>query len=607
MLPRVAVLGAITVVVTTLGGGCSSPPGVETQTPYELGREALKVKDFTTASTQLNVAINSARDFVFTEAYLERAECHLLMALEVQGDATLREQGLKQALDDLQVVLRQEDLGSETEIRARCLVGKTHLARGDVQGAEKAFQDLLEVGASPEARKYQLEAFRELGWILFDRARALGKNPATAEEELAAQEEYRRAQERFSQGLELEPLDEGCNLGKGISLRARGQDGDAIGYLEKCVTLTEARTAFNFRGHYHLALALERQKGYQEKSLEHYRRAIEQDTQQTFLPLYQHLVEVLLVYVPFEDPQFSWFFDHLLGFAGSDPGYWSSVEAFGESLRRLGTPAHRESGLLARAVARARNNKVDGAVEDALELMRATDGSLLLGRVFPNQPRRPEFLYGRAMVLYAAKRHQELAAFFEDPIFRSTDPAITENEAFQKALVIEGKNIVALWLEQNEGRDKLTDEERTRRDAFLARAREAFLNYHKHRADDVDVALALGAVQELLEEYSKASAKYAEIAKANPANDEAFRRLVRLHEGRLLNPLQVTEAWIALLGYTGQDHSILDYVKRTEVAVRQQALLYCQGCGRKGSEGDVFCLECGRKIGIQIADSGGAK
>jgi hypothetical protein len=59
----------------------------------------------------------------------------------------------------------------------------------------------------------------------------------------------------------------------------------------------------------------------------------------------------------------------------------------------------------------------------------------------------------------------------------------------------------------------------------------------------------------------------------------------------------LTEAWIVLRGYAGQDEEIREYLRRTQIAIQADTLLYCRGCGRKGAEGDLACIECGRQIG----------
>ncbi len=586
--------------------GCETLPHPESQTPYELGRDAAKMKDYATAVTQLTVAINNARDYVFTEAYFERGECYLQMAMNTE-DPPARDQHLQLALEDFNHVLKSEELGACNNSRANVLIGRTFMAKLDFKAAEQAFRKVLEFEVEPSARESILAAHRDLGWILLEAARTSLKPDLTAEEEIKLQEEFRKAQEHFSRGLEIHDEDEECNLGKGICLHCRGQDGEAIRYLRKSTDLSESRNSANPRGHYYLALALELQHGYQDKALEHYRRAVEQDSRQSFTQLYNHLVKVLLVYVPFEAPQFRWFFDNMLAFTGGDRTYWSNVEEFAGGLIEGRTVGMKEAGFLARAVARARNLKVDAAVSDALLLSDQPDFLQLLIRIFPNQPRRAESLYGRALTLFGSKRHKELANFFKEPAFETPDPALTESEYFQKALVIDGRNILALWLERGSRNGPLTVGQKTERDSYLSRAIAAFQTYLTSHPDDREVALALGGAQEETDDFSKASVRYAELGKKNPADDEVFRRLVRLHTGRLLNPQQMTDAWVALLRYAGNDPEIREYVQRQKDALVSQITLYCRGCGRKGSEGDVLCLECGKQIGVATAPLTGSE
>lgn len=591
----------VALAVTLAALGCESPPRLESQTPFELGRDAARIKDYATAVAQLTVAINNARDYVFTEAYLERGECQLRKASSTE-DPTERELGLQAAFDDVSVVLKEDKLPGVTRARALALQGRTLLEKRDSVGAQQAFERIIELELELDDWAFLLVAHRELGRIFQARALAGKKADETALDEMRAQDEFLRAQRHFSRGLEIDADDPECNLGKGICLRYRGQDRDAIRYLARNTALSDARGGINDpRGHFHLGLALELQKGYQEKALEHFRRAAEQDSLQTFTPLYAHLVQVLLVYVPFEDPQFSWFFDKMLAFSGDDAEYWTSLENLADELARGTSSARKEAGLFARAVARARIAKIDAAVADALALSASPTFVQILARVFPIQPRRPELLYGRALALFGAGRHEELATFFEDPVFRLPDPNLVDNEHFRKAQVIEGKNIIALWLARDISKIQLTDQQKAERDNYLARAITIFQTYLSRYADDRDITLAMGEAQELTDEPYKASQSYARIGKSNPEDADAFRRLTRLHNSGVLNAQQSTEAWIALLGYTGNDEEILAHLQRTGLSLRSQALQYCTGCGRKGAEGDVLCQECGRQIGNAAA------
>ncbi len=583
-------LGAI------LGLGCSAPPRPESHTPFELGRKAASVKDYSTAISQLSVAVNNARDYVFTTAYLERGDCYLKVGTSAE-DLVTREQNLKNAIEDFNLVLKQPELLLEEKARALVLRGKTLLVGGNVKEAEESFLGIIGIELGPSDVHYRLEAHRELGWILLESARGTTRREETAEEEILRQDNFRSAQDHFSRGLEIDADEEDCNLGKGICLHSRGQDREALSFLAKCVSIAEARGTPNPRGHYYFALALELQKGFQEKALEHYRKAVEQDALQAFTPLYSHLVKVLLVYVPFEDPQFRWFLDKMLSYGGDDRDYWESVEALAARLAADSLEARKESGVFARALARARNRKVAAAVEDALLLRDLPNFLDLLSRIFPNRSKRSDYLYGRALTLLGAKKHAELEAFFEDGVFHSPEPALLESDHYQSTLVLEGKNIVARWLENRSSTTPLSPQEKLERDRTLGRARDAFRGFLEKHAEDQDVAMALGEVQELLEAFPAAFLSYALIAREVPDHTEAFRRIQKLHSGRLLPAKDLTEAWIVLRGYAGQDEEIREYLRRTQIAIQADALLYCRGCGRKGAEGDLVCVECGRQIG----------
>src|SRR4029434_2978533 len=215
---------------------------------------------------------------------------------------------------------------------------------------------------------YRLEAHRELGWILLDRARSSRKKDGSASEEILSEDRYREAQEQFSSGLEIDPDDEQCNLGKGMCLHFRNLNREAIFYLERSVALSEAKGNREHRGHFYLGRAIEETQLLQAKAADQFRKSVEQDTEQAFTPLYAHLVSVLPVYVRFEDPQFQWFLDRMLAFAGEDASYWAHVETFASGLASDTSPDRQHVGWYARALARARSGKIEKAVEDAQRL-----------------------------------------------------------------------------------------------------------------------------------------------------------------------------------------------------------------------------------------------
>lgn len=576
--------------------GCADPPGVETRTPFDLGKEAAAQEDFGTAVVQLSLAIENSRPYFFTQGYLERGTCFLEIAKH-DRDADSRERNLSSALEDFKAVLGAAEVAPEVRARAMSQQGTAFRLKGDMAGAEASFRQIISMPPSPSALEYRLVAHRTLGWILFEAAQAAAGDPGEAGGEVERQEKYRQSQEQFAKGLELDPEDEECNLGKGMCLHFRGQNGEATNFLSKSIARSEGKKNSNPEGHYYLARALELEKGLQQKARDHYRLAVEQDEKRTFTPLYARLVDALLVYVSFEDPEFQWFFDRILDYAGGDKIYWRSVASFTEKLLNSPSEPQQEAGTFARALARARIELIDASVEDALLLQHRPDFLELLSRVFPLDTSHSEYLYGRALALRGAGRFAELESFFEDPVFRSPPPSVAASEDYQRALLFEGLNIVARWLEQHPPSAALQPQDKLERDKTLGRARSAFESFLEKHPRNHQALMGLGEVQELMESFGGAFSSYALIAREVPTLPHAFRRILRLHRERLLPEKDLIEAWAVLGAYTGDDADIRGYIQETQNALQAELLLYCRGCGRKGLEGDTTCLECGRQIG----------
>ena len=600
-----------------LAAGCSSTPGTEARTPFETGREAALAGDYGTAIVQLTLAADNSREAFFAAAYLERGECYLGLASAAQ-DGAAKDENLTLALKDFDLVLGQEDIDPGDEARALSAKGKILLERNDVQDAERCFAGILGLELNPGDQHYLLRAYSQLGWMFLERARLHLKESPTAEEEILNQEAFRRAQEAFSLGLQLEGGDQECNLGKGMCLHFRGQNGEAAGFLEKSIATSEAAGKANPLGHYYLARALELQGGYRLEAREHYRKAVEQDTGRSFTPLYAQLVKALPFYLSFADSEFRWYLDQMLSYKGSDKEYWASLEVLAERLMSDGGGAvqtvkptaekiskEMELGLLTRALARARNLKVKEAVEDALLLSGTPDFIRHLSTIFPREPNRPEYLYGKALTLLGGRRFAELDAFFQEDIFRMLDPTALKSDYYHKTMVLQGSSILQEWVAENEtSTEPTTPEAKIRREKTLGKARDAFQTYLERYPEDQEIRMALGQVQELLESYAAAYSNYAMVVPRAEDNTAALRRIARLHSSRLLPEQDFAAAWKLLRGYTGTDPEILSYVRQRQSAIRSEALLYCRGCGRKGAEGDTLCLECGRRIGPLLPEEG---
>jgi tetratricopeptide (TPR) repeat protein len=591
---RLHLLRAALALVATLAsfaGACRAPERTEERTPYNLGKEALLARDYPTAVTQLTLAIDGAQKGSFpAEALLARGEAHL--AIAAQEDRTRRADDLALALKDIESVLEnaREHSSASLMLRALAAQAKALLAIGDDPAAETTLREVLRLDTEHGALR--LSACRDVGWIQFRKAEAGIAPAATAEDERRTQERFREAQDQFSAGLQIDADDPESNLGKGMCLYFRGQHRDAVVYLERAAALAD-RIAPEPRGHFYLARALEKSKGFYETALDHYRQATAADPGRSFKPLYAHLMDVLIVYLDPSQPEFALFLDAILGYRQEDPEYWRKAEDL--ATRLVDSEVSAEKGREARALARARNRKTDEAVDDALDLQMRADFVQLVERIFPADPGRPDYLYGRALTLFKAGRHEELATFFQDEVFRTLDEEARQSRLFQRTLVVEGRNIVAHWLKEAKGQPA-TNDAKLDRDRRLGKARDAFQAYLDRFPQEHDVRMALGEVQELMESFPAAYVSYAFIAGASD-DPVAPQRILRLHKERLLPEKVETEAWNLLRRYRGGDLEIEEYVARTRYDIEADVKLYCRWCGRKGAQGDLMCIECGRRLG----------
>ena len=354
--------------------GCSTPTTEHVRSAYEAGVAASST-DPHAAIMEFTRAIESSRDEIFfTKAHLARSECRLALAPSAK-DPAARARMLELAIEDADLVLERNDLLPEDRARALALRGKALLQRGDSAGAEIAFQGILvtELDAA-SIREHRLEAHRQLGWILFRRAEE-SRTPSSGRDEIETRERFRESQEQFSSGLRIDDADAECNMGKGMCLHFRKQDAEAIAYLDKAIAASEADRQPNPRAHYFLGRAMESQKGFYGKALDHYRRAVEQDPGRSHAEIYWHLLNVLPVYLRPEDQDFGWFLDAILAHSGNDDAYWKAVEGFATKLIGGESGPGKDAGMLARSLARARSGNVEEAVSDALLLASRPDFS----------------------------------------------------------------------------------------------------------------------------------------------------------------------------------------------------------------------------------------
>lgn len=601
----------LAVVAPLASSGCLTPSRPAGKTPYQIGRDAAAAGDFATAVAQLTLAVKTEENAFFTAAHLDRGECHIALA-RLAEKGTKREEHWAAALADFDAVLAETEESVQPSDRARAFYhrGVVLLEQAQPAQAEEAFRAVLDVRLPPEQSRFEREARRELGWLYLEGAMTSLEESPSAQEELASQERFRRAQEQFSRGLEIAPEDENMNLGKGLCLHFRGQDREAVECLRRSTESSETRGTLNPRGHFYLARALEDKKGRQAAALEHYSLAVEQDPERTFAPLYEELVEVLPVYLGFQDPRFHWFLDRMLSFAQKRDSYWQSVESLADRLIEDAEPGdspeaieQKAQGVFARALARARigtREKIDEAVGDALRLKDSPRFSEYVSRIFPSEPPLPENLYGKASALLGADRHAELDALFQDPAFAALDASAKGSSYYEKAMVLQGRSILQRWLAGEGSAPPSSTDAKIVRDRTLGKARDAFLSYLERHPEDHDVRMTLGQVQELMESYATAYLSYAMVAESRPETATAYQRIVRLHEGRLLPQTDMVTAWDLLRTYAGTDPTVVEYVRRTRETIRTEVSLHCTFCGRRGAQGDTTCLECGTPIG-QVA------
>jgi tetratricopeptide (TPR) repeat protein len=575
-----------------IAGGCATPPPPGSQSPFQVGLEAVAAGEDEKAASQFTLAIDNASHYFFVDALLERGECFLRLAGQA-GSPRERAAKLLLAAKDFEAVAQREKIAVTALARALDGLGNVSLAQGELEAAARSFEHILEISNRKPVQAFLLRARHQLGWIHLEEAMALQRRESSAEEELANQDLFRRAQEQFSRGLEIDPAHRGCNLGKGICLYHRRQQREAMLHLERSLSGEGAEN--DPRGHFYLARALEEAKGYQRRAWGYFREALARDSGRSFLPLYQHLVAVLPDYLSASDAEYREIMEKLLDYQGGELDYWSSVESFADRLSRSTELDRAELGYFGRALARARQGKIEEAVADSPWLRERPDFLLLLERIFPARPVSPAYLFGRAQALLLAERTSELEALFQSDFFNAAGS--TPDEHYQQALVIQGRNILQRWrLDQGSPPVVLAPEKKLEKERILGKARDLFQAYLETH-DDPEVRMALGEVLERLESFSGAFSSYGWVARDNPNHTEAFRSIQRLHKEKLLPEKVLTEAWKLLRTYAGSDADLHAYVKQTIDAIQIELALYCRSCGRKGTEGETTCLECGQRIG----------
>ncbi|MCZ6794139.1 MAG: hypothetical protein O7J95_11065 [Planctomycetota bacterium] len=603
-VPGVA-LGVVLSVWLT-GPGCSGIPALS-EASYHAGlamRDAGHVESYQEAVHHFSKAIDLAGNEFFPLAHVERAECRLYLGRHASGPRP-RAEYLGQALEDFRRVADSDPDDVELVVLSRALegAGDVHLAQNQPLRAMQSFDSVLALSPSPAEdldvalREYHLRARRQAGWIQLDAALALGARAKDRDDDGRAEELYLGAQEHFSLGLEIEPDDPLSNLGKGICLHKRGQSSVAMGFLERALAQPDPAVSNDPRGYFYLARAMEDLRGYQRQAIDYYRQAVLRDPDRSFLPLYTHLAAVLPVYVPPDDAEFPFFVRTILGYRGDEESFWRQVVAFGEELATNEQQDTAALGFEALAVAATRVGEIDQAVDSLVVLKAQPNFDALLDRVFPDQePAAAAFAYGRAKVLFASGRHDDLEDWFREGTVPDLEKIFSpgnHDPYLLATLSIRGQNLLRRW-------QGLTGAGQSPERSDLTDAREFLSNVLSLR-ESPDVRLALGEVHEALDAYDSALGVYAVLARDDPFHTTVHRHVLRLHKQYLVEGEGRTEAWELLKRYAGQDPDIRRYVAETSRAGREHL---CAGCGRRGAATDRYCLECGRRLPAAL-DPGG--
>lgn len=590
---------------------CTAPNVTESQAPYNLALEAWQNDELSVAADHLTTAIEKSGNVFFTSAHLKRGELNLERARRLVADAGDDKPQVRAWLSEAHIdfarILEEEELADDVRIQTLLLQGKAFRSESNHAGAVVCFEQVLELPTSPTSDPHRLQTHEGLGDILLERAIATRRAmdpPIGSPVDRTASRNLQNAQRHFAACLKISSDDPDCNRGKGICLFFREMAPQAIHYLEKATSLSQADSSRAHEAHFYLALALEEHRGIQHRSLEHYRRAFVLDKRRSYLPLYRHVVDVLPKY-QCEDMQFRAFFDQLLSFQGEEIEYWALVEDLSESLINEKRDKTRQLGLYGRALARARSGNIDSAVTDAIQLSSTYAGSQdpeflnQLMVVFPRQPARLDYYYGTGKTLFETQHHKKLDQLFESEIKGVLATTRDDDKYHALCHLLNGKNIVALWKASDATKESVENtgepaiQQSLDREKFLSEARDAFqlcLTLPEHD----EIRLDLGEVQELLQSFTASYINYASVAQRDPSHTEAYRRILRLHaQGLLPAKKEHVQAWNTLKTYTGGDQEIRLYLRETAQQLRRQSELYCQSCGRKGLDGESRCHSCG--------------
>ncbi len=575
---------------------CAAPLAVDSTTPYKLGLEALERNDLGAAITQFTLAIEKSENVFFTAAYLKRGECYLQRTLSSAPD-NVRHETIQRALDDFERVLGQSELSVGERARSLYLQGEAHRRAGEIDPAIDSFHQVLQLPVAEETTQERLRTHTVLGRILLESALvsydAHGLSEQTADT-------LRRAQREFAAGLKIDPNEPFCNRGKGICLFYLRQHGHAVDLLERSTQLSEQQGQRNPRGHFYLGRALGAWRGPQLAALEHYRKALAQDRDRKFTRLYRHLIDVIEDYVPFDTQAalFEKMFEELLLYAGEDTEYWRRVEARTNEMIASDIEGKKLLGRYGRALARARQGKIEAAVDDSIALAAASPQLFLtrLKSVFsPPTPLLRDH-YGRGLTLYRTGRHEELDLLYREelPELVTNGVDVAEKGRYYYLLrLLYGRNIVELWRRsETSGEEVLLPEDH----APLEEAKAALRSYLTEHENDPQVRLDLGDVEEILKSYVQAYTQYDLVIASQPDHTEAFRRVLRLHRDGLLQQLDHARAWTTLKSYRGEDPEIVGYIAQVSAQIETKSRHSCRRCGHQGQANEDICQACGRRF-----------
>ena len=588
---------------------------------YKSGFEAQKQGNLTKACEQYSLAIEEAIHTdpprFFEEAYLERGKSRLAMVrfwlnqnsdfstsnYSLENKTTDSFPALSAALDDFNKIIENTDSSSSPiYLNALRFTAEIYEIQGNDPSAEKAYRLLLKVAPSHETDLIHIGNL-QLGWLFIRRIFVeIERKRSTSE----LDDEINQALSFFNNALELNPGDHSSMLGQGICHAKRGQFRESFDSLKKSLGHTDALNIPNPLAHFYHALCIEKLQGYQTIGVNHLYQAVEDDKDRNIFELYSHLAKTLLIYFPLSDPKFVALAKSLLANKSNRPTYWSDVEDLFEQLLDPNTisretfngePFPKEIAYRGRALARAKIGKIDGAIEDLLNLPVDNNFFIIFNNTFPVDSSSPGIVYARLRVLYSIGQYKKVEELTAGGI--SVDPI---SEYYYRIDGLIGLNLFAQWKETIAVDPKL-EEDQDHRDKFLLNARKTLFRFLQRFSTDIEARIQLGELMEIVNDTETALFHYCNATQFDTSNIEAHERLIRLHQKENIGDPSRYKVWKCLKKFEGESKEIDAYIQKITKEIKVEISQYCQECGRKAANGEEnACLICGRELGYLAAE-----